>query len=140
MAVARSRRGPIPVNKGQRAAVPTHDENTGYPYTDALRRICDLATSALNLSQDEASREAVKAWIPEFHSIEEMDAWWDAQEKVEANVDPRLRERVKTSIRLSKKTIDGYNSLARQMGLRSGQTLMKIVLGNYLAKNLPEDF
>ena len=59
---------------------------------------------------------------------------------MEANVDPRLLERVKTSMRLSRMTIDGYNYLAKQKGLRSGQTLMKIVLGNYLAKNLPEDF
>ncbi len=92
------------------------------------------------LAEDEAARKAVKAWIPEFRNIEEMDAWWDAQEKVEANVDPRLLERVKSSIRLSRRAIDGYNYLAKEKGLRSGQTLMKIVLGNYLAKNLPEDF
>jgi hypothetical protein len=79
-------------------------------------------------------------FIPKFRTQEEFDAWWDAQPKVKAEVDPRLLEKVKTSIRLSRKVIDGYNYLAEQMGLRSGQTLMKIVLGNYLAENLPPDF
>ena len=110
-------------------------------YADALRRICDVATDALNTkAEDEAAREAVEAIIPEFQSRQEFDAWLETLETVEARVDPRLREKVKTSIRLSRRTIDGYNHLAEKMGLRSGQTLMKIVLGNYLAKHLPEDF
>jgi hypothetical protein len=79
-------------------------------------------------------------FVPKFRTQAELDAWWDAQPKVRAEVDPRLLVKVKTSIRLSKMTIDGYDYLAKQMGLRSGQTLMKIVLGNYLAQSLPPDF
>lgn len=78
--------------------------------------------------------------IPAFRTQAELDAWWDAQSKVDAKVDQRLLEKVKTSIRLSRKTIDGFDYLAKQKGIRSGQTLMKIVLENYLAKSLPEDF
>ena len=78
--------------------------------------------------------------LPEFRTQEEFSAWWDALPKVKAEVDPRLRERVKTSIRLSRRTIDGFDFLAKQKGIRSGQTLMKIVLESYLAKSLPPDF
>jgi len=78
--------------------------------------------------------------VPHFRSKAEMDAWWDSLPKVKAEVDPRLRERVKTSIRLSRRTIDGFDFLAKQKGIRSGQTLMKIVLESYLAKSLPPDF
>ena len=78
--------------------------------------------------------------IPEFRTREEFDAWWDALPKVEADVDPRLKERVNTSIRLSRRTIEGFDFLAKQKGIRSGQTLMKIVLESYLAKSLPPDF
>lgn len=78
--------------------------------------------------------------IPEFTTQEEFDAWWDALPKVKAEVDPRLLERVKTSIRLSRKVIEGYDFLAKRLGLRSGQTLMKIVLESYLSKSLPADF
>lgn len=124
-----------------RRAISAPDQAVEPAYADALRAICEIATDALHSrAGDEEARDAASAWVPEFNSIEELDAWWDAQEKVDADVDPRLQERVKTSIRLSRKTIAGYNYLAEQIGLRSGQTLMKIVLGNYLAKNLPEDF
>ena len=110
-------------------------------YSEALQRIREVATDALSRNdEDEAAREAHEDFVPEFKTQEEMDAWWDAQPKVKAEVDPRLLEKVKTSIRLSKLTIDGYDHLAKQMGLRSGQTLMKIVLGNYLAQSLPPDF
>jgi len=84
--------------------------------------------------------EARDSLVPKFRTQAELDAWWDAQPKVEAEVDPRLRERVKTSIRLSRRTIEGFNLLAKQKGIRSGQTLMKIVLESYLAKSLPPDF
>lgn len=78
--------------------------------------------------------------IPEFTTQEEFDAWWDALPKVKAEVDPRLKERIKTSIRLSRRTIEGFAFLAKQKGIRSGQTLMKIVLESYLSKSLPADF
>ena len=85
-------------------------------------------------------REPGEELVPHFKSRAEMDAWWDSLPKVKAEVDPRLRERVKTSIRLSRRTIDGFDFLAKQKGIRSGQTLMKIVLESYLAKSLPPDF
>ena len=84
--------------------------------------------------------QAIDAEIPHFKTQEELDAWWEKLPKVKAEVDPRLLEKVKTSIRLNRKVIDGYDFLAKRLGLRSGQTLMKIVLDNYLAKNLPPDF
>ena len=127
--------------RSQRTAGLVPEQAIWQGYVEALRRICAVATDALSTqAEDEAAREAVEAIIPEFQSRQEFDAWLDTLETVEARVDPRLREKVKTSIRLSRRTIDGYNHLAAKMGLRSGQTLMKIVLGNYLAKNLPEDF
>lgn len=85
-------------------------------------------------------QESLDSYIPEFRTQAEFDAWWDALPKVEPDVDPRLLEKVKTSIRFSRKAIDGFNYLAEQKGIRSGQTLMKIVLDNYLAKSLPPDF
>jgi len=78
--------------------------------------------------------------LPEFRTQEEFDAWWDALPKVKAEVDPRLKERIKTSIRLSRRTIDGFDFLAKKKGIRSGQTLMKVVLESYLSKSLPPDF
>jgi hypothetical protein len=78
--------------------------------------------------------------IPEFQTEAEFEAWWDSLPKVKADVDPRLLEKVNTSIRLSRMVIDGFDYLAEQKGLRSGQELMRIVLGNYAAKNLPTDF
>lgn len=87
-----------------------------------------------------ARQESLDSFVPEFRTQAEMDAWWDALPKVEADVDPRLLERVKTSIRLSRMVVDGFNYLAEQKGIRSGQTLMKIVLDNYIAKSLPPDF
>jgi hypothetical protein len=102
----------------------------------------EIGEKFLRLAEEieRAQLQAIDAQIPHFETQEELDAWWDKQPKVKAEVDPRLGERVKTSVRLNRLVIDGYNHLAKQMGFRSGQTLMKIVLDNYLAKNLPPDF
>ena len=125
----------------RRRATPAPEQAAIQVCCEALRRIQEVATDALGpLNEDEAARVALEAVVPEFHSQEEMDAWWEQQPDADITVDPRLLESAKTSIRLSRLTIDGYNHLAKQKGLRSGQTLMKIVLGNYLAKNLPPDF
>lgn len=78
--------------------------------------------------------------IPDFATVEEYDAWCETLPSVEPDVDPRLCESVKTSIRLSRLVIEGFSYLAEQRGIRSGQTLMKMVLDNYVAKNLPPDF
>ncbi len=78
--------------------------------------------------------------IPEFKTEEEFDAWWDALPKVKADVDPRLLQKEEVSIRLSRRVTDGFDYLAEQWGLRSGRELMRIVLGNCVAKHLPPDF
>ena len=78
--------------------------------------------------------------IPEFETRAEFDAWYESLPKVHIEVDPRLREKDDVSLRLSRMVIDGFNYLAEQRGLRSGQELMRIVLGNYVAKSLPPDF
>lgn len=91
-------------------------------------------------SSDPHPEESSVFSIPEFRTQEEFDAWWDALPKVKAEVDPRLKERIKTSIRLSRRTIEGFDFLAKQKGIRSGQTLMKVVLESYLSKSLPPDF
>lgn len=91
-------------------------------------------------AEQEEGEDEQSIQIPEFRTRAELDAWWDSLPKVKAEVDPRLREKVKTSIRLSRMVIDGFSFLAKDMGLRSGQTLMKMVLQNYLAERLPPDF
>ena len=95
---------------------------------------------SLDAYRENQELQAIDAQIPHFKTEEELDAWWDALPKVKAEVDPRLRERIKTSIRLSRRTIEGFDFLAKQKGIRSGQTLMKVVLESYLAKSLPPDF
>lgn len=114
----------------------------------ALLWLCTACHDVLAAQQETSSTGTVESDsqgecsldIPEFATQAEYDAWTDSLPTVDMEVDPRLLERVKTSIRLSRRIIDGYKYLAKQKGLRSGQTLMKIVLGNYLAKNLPPDF
>ena len=74
-----------------------------------------------------------------FRTGKEYRAYLRSLPTVELQFDFGLKQ-VKTSIRLSQRTIDGYDHLARQHGLRSGQTLMKMVLDAYLTEHLPEDF
>jgi len=74
-----------------------------------------------------------------FRTEKEYRAYLRSLPTVELEFDPRLKP-VKTSIRLSQRTIDGYDYLAEQHGLRSGQTLMKMVLDAYLEAHLPEEF
>lgn len=74
-----------------------------------------------------------------FRTEKEYQAYLRSLPTVELQFDPRLKP-VKTSIQLSQRTIDGYNCLAKQHGLRSGQALMKLVLDAYLVAHLPEDF
>lgn len=78
--------------------------------------------------------------IPRFASKPAADAWWRALPEAEIEIDERLRATIKTSIRLSRRTIEGFTYLAGKKGIRSGQTLMKLVLEAYLAKHLPPDF
>jgi hypothetical protein len=74
-----------------------------------------------------------------FRTEKEYEAYLRALPTVEIQFDPRLKP-VRTSVQLSQRTIDGYNDLAKQHGLRSGQTLMQMVLDAYLESHVPEDF
>jgi len=75
--------------------------------------------------------------IPVFRNKKELEAWYEALPTVDLTFDERLKP-VKTSIRLTQRTIEGFNTLARQKGLLSGQTLMKLVLDSYLQRHLPD--
>lgn len=78
--------------------------------------------------------------IPRFTSKQAADTWWKGLPEAEIKIDERLKATIKTSIRLSRRTIEGFTSLARKKGIRSGQTLIKLVLEAYLAKHLPPEF
>jgi hypothetical protein len=78
--------------------------------------------------------------LPRFASKQAADTWWKGLPEAEIDMDERLKATIKTSIRLSRRTIEGFTSLARKKGIRSGQTLMKLVLEAYLAKHLPPEF
>lgn len=78
--------------------------------------------------------------VPRFASKQTADTWWKALPEAEIEIDERLKATIKTSIRLSRRTIEGFTYLAGKKGIRSGQTLMKLVLEAYLAKHLPPDF
>ncbi len=117
---------------------PTEGEQEWLRMCSALYH--KLADTAAPGSAENARFDAGDVDIPEFATAEEYDAWCATLPSVEPDIDPRLLEKLKTSIRLSRKVIDGFSYLAEQKGIRSGQTLMKIVLENYLAKSLPPDF
>ena len=74
-----------------------------------------------------------------FRTLKEYRAYLRSLPTVELQFDSVLKQ-VKTSIRLSQRTIDGYDDLAQRHGLRSGQTLMKMVLEAYLTKQPPKAF
>jgi len=78
--------------------------------------------------------------VPRFASKHAADTWWRALPEAEIEIDERLKATIKTSIRLSRRTIEGFTDLARKKGIRSGQTLMKLVLEASLAKHLPLEF
>ncbi len=78
--------------------------------------------------------------LPKFKRRQELEAWLNSLETVDAEVDERLKEQVIISVQISKLMLDGYNYLAKKDGLIDGLTLMYIVLNQYLNKNLPEDF
>jgi len=53
--------------------------------------------------------------------------------------DPKAKP-VKISLRLTRRVTEGYQRLAEAHGLRDGQTLMKMVLQNYLNAHIEEAF
>ncbi len=69
--------------------------------------------------------------IPEFSNDEEFEAWWASLPQVEIEFDERLGERQEVLLKLNQRIVDGYRKLAKENGLRSGEDLMKIVLGNF---------
>ena len=76
--------------------------------------------------------------LNQFKSKEEFDSWYHSLPVVPASdawsFEPDLRksQKVKTSIQLNKYVIERYQELAERKKLRGGQTLMKLVLEEYL--------
>jgi len=69
-----------------------------------------------------------------------MTKWLDKLRREEADVDPRLKKRIAVELNLHQLTIEGFDYLAKQQGMKSGKQLMYMVLSQYLSNNLPEDF
>jgi hypothetical protein len=78
--------------------------------------------------------------LPDFADAEEGQAWLDSLPHEEAAVDERLKKRVAITINLHQLMVDGFDYLAKRMGLNSGKDLMYIVLSQYLNRKLPDDF
>lgn len=77
---------------------------------------------------------------PEFDSQEAMNKWLNALPREEAEVNPRLKQRIPVSLNLQRLMVEGFEYLAKKQGIKSGQELMYVVLSRYLSANLPEDF
>jgi len=77
---------------------------------------------------------------PDFDSPEAMNKWLDSLPREEAEVDPRLKQRIPVELNLHKLMVEGFEHLAKKQGLKSGKKLMYVVLSQYLSANLPEDF
>src|SRR5450756_3242583 len=90
---------------------------------------------AISLAAKLRSQADSEFRLPEFRSDEERENWWNSLPHEDVEVDARLLKTVNTSIRLPVSVIEGYAALSKELGLRSGQTLMKIVLSNYLARH-----
>jgi hypothetical protein len=78
--------------------------------------------------------------LPHFAEAEAGQAWLDSLPHEEAEVDERLKKRVPVTMNLHQLMVDGFDHLAKRMGLKSGKDLMHIVLSQYLNRNLPDDF
>lgn len=77
---------------------------------------------------------------PDFDSPEAMNKWLETLPREEAEVDPRLKQRVPVELNLHKLMVEGFEHLAKQQGFKNGEKLMYAVLSQYLSANLPEDF
>jgi hypothetical protein len=73
--------------------------------------------------------------LPEFATDEEREAWLESLPKVEAKVDPRLKARVAVTLRLNQKEVEDFQALAELKGLSNGESLMYMVLNQYLVRN-----
>ncbi|MDZ7362824.1 MAG: hypothetical protein ONB46_19175 [candidate division KSB1 bacterium] len=69
-----------------------------------------------------------------------MRATQGTARREDAQVDPRLKQRIPVERNLHKLMIEGFDYLAKKQGLKSGKGLMYMVLSQYLSANLPEDF
>jgi hypothetical protein len=78
--------------------------------------------------------------LPVFESQAEFDAWYDSLPKVEAEVDPRLKQQVEMTLVLSQRDVEGLEYIARQKGLGFVKNVVKLILNRYLACHLPLDF
>jgi hypothetical protein len=78
--------------------------------------------------------------LPKFDSPEAIRAWLDTLPQEEAEVDPRLKKRLRVELNLHQLTVEGFDYLAKQQGMKNGKELMYIILSQYLSNNLPEDF
>ena len=78
--------------------------------------------------------------LPHFTEAEAGQAWLDSLPREEAEMDERLKKRVTVTMNLHQLMVDGFDYLAKRMGLKSGKDLMYIVLSQYLHRNLPDDF
>jgi hypothetical protein len=78
--------------------------------------------------------------LPNSAEAEVGQAWLDSLPHEEAEVDERLKKRVTVTMNLHQLMVDGFDHLAKRMGLNSGKDLIYIVLNQYLNRNLPDDF
>jgi len=78
--------------------------------------------------------------MTQLDSPEAMNQWLDALPREEAEVDPRLKQRIPVELNLHQLMVEGFEYLAKKQGLKSGEKLMYVVLSQYLSANLPEDF
>jgi len=78
--------------------------------------------------------------LPHSAEVETGQVWLDSLPREEAEVDERLKKRVDVTMNLHQLMLDGFDYLAKRMGLNSGKDLMYIVLSQYLNRNLPDDF
>ena len=76
--------------------------------------------------------------LSKFKTKEEFDDWYTSLPVVSAEQawkfepDVRKAHKVKTSIQLNEYLLKRYQEIAKKKGLRGGQTLMKLVLEEYL--------
>jgi hypothetical protein len=78
--------------------------------------------------------------MTQFDSPEAMNKWLNSLPREDAEVDPRLKQRIPVTLNLHRLMIEGFEYLASKQGLKSGKELMYVVLSQYPSSNLPEDF
>lgn len=77
--------------------------------------------------------------VPIFESEAEMEAWWSTLPRADIEFDERLKHHVDVSLRLNQRTVEGLDRLAEEKGIRR-ESLMQLIIDDYLNKHLPPDF